>query len=196
MVVARAGDVDVWQCALCGRGSPDARDEVAHVDAHLRLRRDPFAERWDHIGRGLIGERSPACPVARPRTWTVAAAVVAMCGLFCVLGLVMLRTGRGAPSPPGTPARAPLPTRDVVAPPAPASSTSPIAPDRPTRDGRPAGSTTAVASGTADIAPDALGPPPLVVSGQPSPGVPTPAPAAAARTYLLRISLFGIEIEV
>ena len=38
---------DVWHCPRCGRGSPDARDEAAHLDAHRRLERDLTVVTWE-----------------------------------------------------------------------------------------------------------------------------------------------------
>ena len=46
-VVLTLGEQDVWQCPRCGRGSPDIRDEAAHLDAHRRLERDPTLVTWE-----------------------------------------------------------------------------------------------------------------------------------------------------
>jgi len=201
---------NAWTCPTCRHGSPDPRDELAHLDAHRQL--GQFLEEWDAAVESDRKKERGRRPV-----------IVAMVGLLVVAvvvaGTVFLgldRPGRSSghvagpvpgsivPTPP--PARAPGP---ALTPPPPEEASVPaqvtpqvtptdvaptdVAPSAPQSPG--IASATAAAAGAPSAPPADAG-----VTAVPEPPTPAPAstttleslrahPPAPAPAYLLKVCL-------
>ena len=180
-VVLTLGEQDVWQCARCGRGSPDIRDEAAHLDAHRRLERDRTVVTWEVLAHRLTRPEPESSDRNRRRAPLLVSAVAALLLGSLLLSIRTSEDPRGRAEEIPTPA--PVPEAAVPAPP------------------------TTVTPSTAGETP--LGPPPLSVppanveTGPPStsppavsqpltagPAPPTPTPAQPVdQPHLLELCL-------
>lgn len=170
-----------WACPECGHGSPEPRDQQAHLDAHRQLRQ--FFREWD---AAAAADRRSRRPLVIGSLALVAAIALAVLALLRV-------SGGGDEAPPFRPA---LPTPGpeaprAAAPPPAAAPASPAQPELPagttTRPAQPppaggagagnAGSVTA--AGSAGIAPPRAA---AATATAPAPPVATIPPAAATAT--------------
>ena len=159
-----------WECPECGHGSPELRDQAAHLDAHRQLQQ--FFRAWDDAV--ATDARAGASNVRRRRLRVVLAFAV-----LCVVALVVagLAGGGGAPSRP-TAAGVPVPGVDLpreTTPPAATDADAAPPPDGPTAVQGPAG---APAAGPASRPPS----PTAAVPDVPAFPTPVPAPTGAAPT--------------
>ena len=104
------GEQDVWQCSRCGRGSPDIRDEAAHLDAHRRLERDPTLVTWEVLVHRLTRPQRKSADSPRRRTPLLLSVVAAM------LLLSLLLSVDAGEVLPGQATEAPAPTPTTAAP--------------------------------------------------------------------------------
>ncbi|MGI8775905.1 MAG: hypothetical protein ACR2LJ_00605 [Acidimicrobiales bacterium] len=108
---------NTWTCPTCKHGSPDPRDELAHLDAHRQLGR--FLQEWDAAvvsDRENLRRRRPAAVIL---AGLVAVAVAVAFPVAVFLGLA--RTGDSVDRGPAAVPRPIPPTVDTPAP-APAMS--------------------------------------------------------------------------
>ena len=190
-----------WTCPNCGHGSPEQRDQAAHLDAHRQLQQ--FFRSWDDAVATDARADAAAGARRRRRIWGVVVALLAV-AMLVVAGLA----GRGgAPSPP-TAAGAPVPGVDL---PRRSAGPTPLADPSPPPPARDAG-----APGGAAAAPQATRPPssagsvrdvqvaPAEAAPAPPPGaveaggpVPASLPAGTARPApVVQACLLGVCITV
>jgi hypothetical protein len=159
-----------WLCPQCGHGSPEPRDERAHLDAHRQLQ--AFFEEWD---AGTAPE--PVAP-ARSRSVLYAACALAVLAVWSLTVFSHVNRAddalRAAPAPAAAPAaHQPSEPRQVTPPPAVTNEVPPAPP-------------TATRSGSSLSSP-APARPPAVASSEAAiaispPGVPAAATGNAAPT--------------
>jgi hypothetical protein len=159
--VLTLGEQDVWQCPRCRRGSPDIRDEAAHLDAHRRLERDLTLVTWEVLVHRLTRPGPESGDGRRRRTPLLLAVVAAM------LLLSLLLSVDAGEVLPGQATETPAPTPTTAAP----------VPSAPTIAVR-----SSVDEARAERPPPSV--PPVTVETGPSasspPAISTPPPAAAA----------------
>ncbi len=90
------GEQDVWQCPRCGRGSPDVRDEAAHLDAHRLLERDRALMTWELLVHRLTPHRADRGERSRGPAPLVLSVLAAM-----LLASVLLSVHAGERLPAG-----------------------------------------------------------------------------------------------
>lgn len=189
-----------WVCPDCGHGSPEPRDERAHLDAHRQLRQ--FLDGWD---AAAAADRNAE---RRKRLRPVLLGIAALVAALVVSVAVLLRLTGGEPvAPPAAPRpvpEVPVPQADVP-PPAPAPAPVPadgsgVPPTRSERSGNGTGSRTRPVTGPADTADSGIAPP---LAPAPAPAAPVavatvPAAAAPAPAHLLAVDLclLGICLSV
>jgi hypothetical protein len=76
--VLTLAESNAWQCVRCGRGSPDIRDEAAHLDAHRRLERDRAVVTWELLVHRLTihGPQRRRKSAERPLMLSILAALL------------------------------------------------------------------------------------------------------------------------
>jgi hypothetical protein len=158
----------VWICPQCGHGSPDPRDERAHLDAHRQLQ--AFFAQWD---AGTAPE--PVAPTRRrPTLYAACALAVLLVWSLTVFSHVNRAddAGRALPAPAAAPVTEP---RRISPPPAVTNDVPPAA-ATPSRSGSSAASSPArqsAAPSSSTATDDGLAPPPVATTPT------TSAPAAA-----------------
>lgn len=207
---------NTWTCPTCRHGSPDPRDEVAHLDAHRQL--GQFLREWDAAvvsDRRKQRGRRPVALVLGASAVVVAVVVTALVswGLNGTGG-----SARPATRPvPGGVAAAPAqpqPAPTVEPAPSPeqaqAPTTAPGAAETAPSTPQPASPSSPVVRPRAAVAPS---PPVPANSADPSSSVdappassatigtsaskePTAGPRLAAPTYLLKVCLFATCLSV
>jgi len=203
---------NTWICPTCRHGSPDPRDELAHLDAHHQLGR--FLEEWD---AAVVSDRKKER--SRRPAGLVLGALVAVAAMVTAVVFWGIHHG-GAPSPR---VAGPVPVVPVVpAPevtgqvptPSPPPDTTQLTPPAPQPAVPPSPSVTAPVVGTADPTPiaeavpgdampaddggatasEASPPPVLSAAASPEPlraGAPTPP-----RAYLLQACVVAICLTI
>src|SRR5919199_4299186 len=79
----------VWTCPMCGHGSPEPRDEAAHLDAHRQL--GQFLAEWESA------VRADRARERRGRTVAIVGVVVAALAVLAAgVWLFGVRTGTGS----------------------------------------------------------------------------------------------------
>jgi hypothetical protein len=166
-VLAAPERVWAWVCPECGHGSPEPRDQRAHLDAHRQLRQ--FIDDWDAAAasdRVVKGRRR-----RRPVVYAVVVLVVLL------LAAAGVRTGRRHDVVPPTGA-GPLPAVDVPVPAGPPQSSGPVRPPAVVPPAPSAGPAPARAEPAPAPADAGFAGPPVVT--QPAPTAPaTPAQPVA-----------------
>ncbi len=203
----RATAAAVWLCAECGHGSPDPRDERAHLDAHRQLR--AFFEEWD---AGTATPPTESVRRARGRSLVYAAGVLAVLLVWSLTVFSHVNRAKDGPRATLPPAAAPAPAggqssggRQVLTPPA-VSDVRPAAPAAPAATAATAATIAAPATTTpppavaASTAPPTAAAPSAGVSPAPTTAAP-PAPdpviaAPPAPAHLLSVCLLGICVTV
>ena len=125
------GEQAVWQCPRCGRGSPDSRDEAAHLDAHRRLERDRTVVTWEVLAHRLT---RPGPESSDPNRRRVPLLLSVLAVLLLGSLLLSVRTGEvlpGRATEPPVPAAVP----DTATATTPTTATGPTAGEA--RAGRP-----------------------------------------------------------
>lgn len=186
----------VWMCPECGHGSPEMRDERAHLDAHRQLQ--AFFREW---------ESRTSAPVEARRSWwpKVVVALVVVLVLLASVG-VFARINRAPDAVRATvPARvAPvddLPRRPEAVPPAPTAAVPvppPAAPAQAARAVTPAPSPAAHAPSAPVVEVEVLAPStpaPILPVAAPAPG-PHVAPTVPPAPHLLSLCILGICLDV
>jgi hypothetical protein len=184
-----------WVCAECGHGSPEPRDQQAHLDAHRQLRQ--FFREWDAGAAAHHRSR-------RPLVLGCAALLIAL--VLAVLALLRVSDGgevppSARPGPPGPAANAPPAVQPPRAGPPPASAGPSTAtpgrsdPSTAGSAGRSAPVPTPSAGADAGIAPPRA---PAGAAAAVLPPVPTIPPAAAAAPAGLSVQgcLLVVCVEV
>jgi hypothetical protein len=193
----------VWTCPMCGHGSPEPRDEAAHLDAHRH--QGQFFEDWE----GAV--RSDRARERRGTAVIVLAGLVAL--VLVVVGAVsLLRLGRdesvsGPPAGAGAPAAsAPVAPPEGAAP--PTSPTGPSTPPPPAAAPQPAPATPATGTGgVAPTTPAAVAPPAAGSSSSSSPSssaaagragasASVPAPEPPYQPHVLDVWLLNIHLVI
>ncbi len=179
------GTAAVWLCPKCGHGSPDPRDERAHLDAHRQLR--AFFEEWE------AGTEPELVPAARRRS-----VLYAGCALLVLLAwslTVFSNINRATDIPRSVlpPAAAPAASREQVAtPPAVTAAAPPPASTPAARSGSPSTSSSTARSATAVPAPAGFVPPSAVVALAPTPADPAAVTTPPAPQHLLSLCVLGV----
>ncbi len=199
---------NAWTCPTCRHGSPDPRDELAHLDAHRQL--GQFLKEWDAAVESDRKKERGRRPVIVAMVGLLVVAVVVAGTVFLGLDRPARSSGHVAGPVPGSivptppPAQAPGP---ALTPPPPEEASVPaqvtpqvtptdVAPSAPQSPA--SASATPAASATAG-APSAL-PADAGVTAVPEPPTPAPAstntleslrarPPAPAPAYLLKVCL-------
>ncbi len=182
---------NTWTCPTCRHGSPDRRDEAAHVDAHRQLGR--FLDEWD---AAVVSDRK-----SERRRRPTALAVVGLSVLAVVVATLVLR-GAGHTGAPSGRVAGPVPGPMVTVPaPTPAPGSSQVAPGASPE--APASSQAAPVASQPGPAPVTSAPAPVPtaasarimpvptaadprVDGTPAPTVVAPFPVAAAGAASLK----------
>ncbi|HEX3620950.1 MAG TPA: hypothetical protein VHT97_01405 [Acidimicrobiales bacterium] len=192
----------VWTCPECGHGSPEPRDQQAHLDAHRQLRR--FLDQWQ------ASAAADAAAERRARRRPFLYGVVLLLVVAVLATLAVRTSGNGAVtavptagpamnlprSAPGSSATDPLAT-------APATATAPDTATAPSRAPvvRPVG-VTSTASSAAGTGPEVKAPAPSSAAGAtPAPVLVPPAgPAggeqAAAAVATVKGCVLGVCLSV
>ncbi len=197
---------NAWTCPTCRHGSPDPRDELAHLDAHRQL--GQFLKEWDAAVESDRKEERGRRPVIVALVGLLVVAVVVAGTVFLGVGrpgrssghVAGLVPGSIVPSPPPALAPGPAPTPPSPEAPVPAQVTPPETPaDVP--PSAPQSPASVSATATAVAAPSAA-PADAPVTAVPAPPTPAPAstttlkslrsgPPAPAPAYLLEVCLLG-----
>jgi len=202
---APAPSRNTWTCPTCRHGSPDPRDELAHLDAHRQLSR--FFDEWDDA---VVADRN------KERDRRSSPLVVAGLAVLVVLvaGAVFWSFHRsGGQSGPVAGSIIPTPRSIPTPTPAPASGLTPqgptapdasqLTPPAPQQVSLPSPARTAPV--VAPAAPAAV--PAAVTSPPPAPSPPVPAGTgspkfgyvgfpAPAPTYLLQVCVLGTCLTI
>jgi|GEM_PF-5667630 hypothetical protein len=177
-----------WVCPECGHGSPEPRDQQAHLDAHRQLRQ--FFREWD---AAAAADRRSRRPLVIGTLALVAAIALAVLALLRVSGGGDVPPARSpVPAPAERPASQPPQAAPPVGSPAPPAAAAPASPARPEQGGgsaarpAPAGGTGATAASGAAVAAAGIAPPRAssATATSPAPPVPTIPPAPTATVGL------------
>lgn len=181
----------VWMCPECGHGSPDIRDERAHLDAHRQLR--AFFQEWDE-GTASGQERGRRSKRRLVLLYTAFALLLVM-----VSALLFSRINGDSAG-----ARASVPTIAVpdktVVPPAPPTTAAPArsADPAPTVVPQPRRSAPQSAAVTETVAEGFV--PPVAAPEPPqsaaAPATVLPQVVAPSNPHLLQLCLVGICLTV
>ncbi len=202
---APAPTQNTWTCPTCHHGSPDPRDELAHLDAHRQLGR--FLREWDEaVVSDRLRERRRH-PAVGALTGLVVLAIVVAGILFSGLIRIGGSSNHVAGPVPASIAPAPAPTQ-----PPPAEASVPVTPQvTPADPPRPAPQTPPVAAATAAAAPAVVPAPSatradagvisVAASTPPASGATTTLKslrdaATLAPTHLLEICLLGTCLTI
>ena len=209
---------NAWTCPTCRHGSPDPRDELAHLDAHRQL--GQFFQEWDAAVASDRGRRRATKPLGVVLAALVAAVALVAGAVFW--GLIdRSDTARPAPRPPAEvtvdspslaapvpPAPAPVP-QPVPATPEPAAAVEPPPPEAPAPAASPnqasrRGAAPAVGSPAGPVAAAAgagspVDEPVAPEATQPAPAAPVPAastPSIQPPRHLIELTVLGIHLGI
>ena len=186
-VVLTLGEQDVWQCARCGRGSPDMRDEAAHLDAHRRLERDRTLLTWELLVHRLTRQDADRGERNRDPAPLILAIFAA-----ALLGSLLLSVRAGGQLPGGAGETTAPTTTALAAPNTPPTSTRSSLPEALV--GRPPASVPPV---SVDARPPPSSPPAISNPLAAGPTPPTTTPTEPAdRPYLLELCLPSLCLAV
>lgn len=169
-----------WVCPGCGHGSPEPRDQQAHLDAHRQLRR--FFEEWEAAG---AADQAPDRSPRRRPLYYVAAALV----LLAAISLWTVRSqGVDRPAPAGPAPSAQLPQPDAGEPPS-VIQRPPTPPAAPTTSPR-ARAVPAPAAAVATVTREPAAPP------APAPAPPPTAPPTTLASTEPLLTVRGCLLQV